>query len=282
MKAEFKGNPLIEIPKNIPSYNFLTGDFGEEVLEEYNSKVKQYYQDNSNLKVFNLNNGIVTGSNSYSIFPMFEILSKYGLRNANPADVQKIINKDKDFLRGVYVDLGLVLRTENSPNEYLAMQLSKQAKDRKYEFSDSYPLVFKSSDLELIADNNSRSGLGFKIKESATPFNAPELSHKNYSKKFKITNENGVPVFDKNGNRTNYTQDNGLSRFYLGRYSGLDSRNDGLAGLGGGFGRVVVLNDAEGVAPKIFESDLKQAKDKYLNSLKELQKRIDSEIKQNQ
>jgi len=27
MKAKFKGIPLIEMPKNIPSYNFLTGDF---------------------------------------------------------------------------------------------------------------------------------------------------------------------------------------------------------------------------------------------------------------
>lgn len=40
METEFKGNPLIEVPKNIPSYNFLTGDFGKEKLKEYNSIVK--------------------------------------------------------------------------------------------------------------------------------------------------------------------------------------------------------------------------------------------------
>jgi len=41
MKTKFKGNPLIEIPKNIPSYDFLKGDFGEEILKEYNSIVRE-------------------------------------------------------------------------------------------------------------------------------------------------------------------------------------------------------------------------------------------------
>lgn len=279
-KAEFRGNPLIEIPKNIPSYNFLEGDFGKEVLNEYNSKVKQDYKDNSNLKILNFSDGIVKGSNSYSIFLMNDILSKQGLRTANPVDVQKVINKDKNFLSGKYVDLGLVLRTENSPNEYLAKQLGKQSKDRKYDFSNSNPLVFKSSDLELIVDNNSSSGLGLKIKDSATPFNAKELDNKNGNKKFKTTNENGVPIFDENGNRTNYTQNDGLSRFGLGRDSNLGSWG-GLA-LSNSYGRVVVLNDAEGVAPKNFEADVIKAKETYLNSLKEIQERINSEIKQNQ
>jgi hypothetical protein len=281
MKAEFKGNPLIEIPKNIPSYNFLEGELGKEILEEYNSIVKQDYKDNSNLKVLNFSDGVVKGSNSYSIFPMFEILSKYGLRNANPADVQKIINRNENFLKNIYVDLGLVLRTENSPNEYLAKQLGKQSKERKYKFSNSNPLVFKSSDLELIVDSNSQLGLGFKIKESASPFNAREFDNEYDGKKFKTTNEKGVPIFDRNGNRTNYTRNDGLSGFDLIRYSDLYSGIGDLSDSSGG-GRVVVLNDAVGVAPKNFEIEMTKAKENYLNSLKEIQEKINFEIKQNQ
>ena len=164
MKTQFQGNPLIEIPKNIPSYNFLIGNFGKEFLEEYNGIVKSNYKDNSNLKVLKFTDNVIKGSNSYSIFLVNDILSKQGLRTATSSDVQKIVNKDKSFLSGIYVDLGIVLRTENSPNEYLAKQLGKQAKERNYEFSNKSPLVFKASDLELILDNNSDSGLGFKIK----------------------------------------------------------------------------------------------------------------------
>lgn len=256
--TEFKGIPLVEIPKNIPSYNFLEGDFGKEALKEYNSVVKSDYKDNSNLKVLNFNDGVVKGSNSYAVFLMNKILSKQGLRTANSADVQKVIDNYDKFLSGVYVDLGVVLRNEDGANEYLAKQLAKQSKDRKYKFSNSNPLVFKPSDLELIADSDSPSRLGFNIKESASPFNALELSSKNEGKKFKNTNKNGVPtIFDKNGNRTNYTTDNGLSGFGLGRYSGLYSW-DFLAPSHGD-GRVVVMNDAEGVAPEVLRE--------YINNL---------------
>lgn len=233
------------------------------------------------MKVLNFSEGIVKGSNSYSIFLMNKILEKEGLRTATFLDVQKIINKEDSFLRGVYVDLGLVLRTEDNPNIYLAKQLGEQAKQRNYKFSNSNPLVFKSSDLELILDGDSPSGLGVKIRESANPFNALGLSNKNYGKKFKHTNEIGIPIFDKNGNRTNYTRNDGLSGSGLGRLLDLYSWDDNLAGSIGG-GRVVIWDDAEGVALKNFEEGLIKIKENYVNSLKEIQNKIALEIKQNQ
>jgi len=244
MEVQFKGIPLI---KNIPIYNFLIGDFGKERIEEYNSVVKSKYKDNSNLRVLNFKDGVVKGSNDYAIFLMNDILSKYGLRTANPADAQKIIDNDEKFLRGVCVDLGVVLRNENSPNEYLARKLSKQAKERKYKFSNSNPLVFKPSDLELIVDSDSSFGLGFKIRDSASPFNASELNNKNCGKKFKNTNMNGVPIFNKNGDRTNYTIENGLSRFFLDRGSGLYSKGGSLV-VSYDDDRVVVWDDAKSVS----------------------------------
>lgn len=266
MKTQFKGNFLIKLPENIPIYNFLKGDFGKEFLEEYNGIVKSDYKDNSNLKVLSFKENVIKGSNIYSIFLANKILSQTGLRTATSTDVQKIINSDEKFLRNIYVDLGIVLRTEDNSNEYLAKQLGKQAKERKYDFSNENPLVFKASDLELILDENSSSGLGFKIKESANPFNAPKLSNKNSGKKFRITNEHGMPIFDKNENRINYTKDNGLSGFSLYRDSNLYSRDDNLANSDDN-GRVVVLNDAEGVAPKIlseYVKNLQKEKDKQI------------------
>lgn len=247
MKTQFKGNPLIEIPKNIPIYNFLIGDFGKEFLEEYNGRVKSYYKDNSNLRVLNFQDNIVKGSNTYSIFLADKILSQEGLRAITPADAQRIINQDENFLREIYTNLGIVLRTETDLNkylEYLAKQLGKQAKERKYDFLNEAPLVFKASDLELILDENSMSGLGFKIKESAEPFNAPELSYRDVHETFRITNEHGMPIFDENGDRASFTRKDGLSGFNLFRFVSLYSRYDDLA-VSHGIGRVVVVKDAK-------------------------------------
>ena len=249
MKTQFQGNTSKE---DKFSYHFLKGDFGKKFLEEYNGIVKSDYKDNPNLKVLNLKDNVVKGSNSYSIYLVDTILSqvgfRVGLRTATPSDIQDIIDIDKNFLKVFYVDLGCVLRTKNGVKGYLARQLGEQAKEMNYKFSSENPLVFKPSDLELILDENSNSGLGFKIKESATPFNASELSNKNNNKKFSKTNEKGVPIFDKNGNRTLYTREDGLSRFSLGMDSSLDSRYDGLSNsIGSGLtysndnGRVVVI-----------------------------------------
>ena len=278
MIAEFKGKPLIEIPKNIPSYNFPEGDFGKEIVDEYNSVVKSKYEDNSNLKVLTFKDNVVKGSNDYAIFLMNDLVAKYGLRTVNPADTQKIIDINENFLKGFYVDLGVVLRNENGANEYLARQLAKQAKDRNYNFSNSNPLVFKPSDLELIVDKNSSSGLGFKIKDLASPFNAPALSYKNDNKKFNKTNENGVPIFDKNGNRTNYTTENGLSRFGLYRVSDLDSGSGNLSGSGDG-GRVVLLNDAVGGAPKILMEYIDNLEKEKQDEIEKINSRYEKALK---
>jgi hypothetical protein len=252
MVAEFKGKSLIEIPKDIPNYNVLKGDFGKGIVDEYNSVVKSKYKDNSNLKVLNFRDNVAKGSNDYAIFLMDDIVAKYGLRAVNPADVQKIIDINGNFLKEFYVDLGVILRNdvdlgvilrhENVANEYLARQLANQAKDKYYNFSNLNPLVFKPSDLELIVDNNSPSGLGFKIKDLANPFNAPALSYINFYRKFNKTNEDGVPIFDKNGNRTSYTEKNGLSGFGLGGVLSLSSRDDNLA-YSNDVCRVVLIND---------------------------------------
>jgi len=220
------------------------------VLKEYNSIVKEDYKNNSNLKVLDFIGGVVKGSNTYSVFLMNKILSKENLRTATLTDIQKIIDKDETFLRGFYTDLGMILRTKENPNQYLANKLGKEAKERGYNFSNESPLIFKLSDLELVVDGDSPfRGLGFIIKESASPFNASELSNKNGNKKFKTVNKKGIPIFDNEGNRLFYTRDNGLAGCCLTKYSNVDSYCLGLSDSND-YGRVVIVYDAEGVAPK--------------------------------
>jgi hypothetical protein len=243
MTEEFKHANLIKIPQDILSYNFLEGDFGKEIIKEYNSIVKSKYKDNSNLNVFNYKDEVVKGSNVYSILVMDDLLSKYGLRTADSADASKIINNNEEFLKGFYVDFGIVLRNEGIANEYFAKELAKQSKKRNYKFSNANPLVFKPSDLEVVLDNNSSFGLGFKIKDLVSPFHAPELSYKNSGKRFKEINSNGVPIFDKNGSKFNYTGQRGLSRFNLCADSNLDSgwSNFESSGIQG---RIIVVRNA--------------------------------------
>jgi len=226
----------------ITQYGFLKGKFGQEVLKKYNSLIKSEYNNNPNLDVLNFGNEVIEGSNIPSVVLMNKILSKYNLRTANPVDVQNIIENNENFLNETYVDFGLVLRSEEGTNEYFAKELAKQAKERKYEFSNSNPLVFKASDLELIVDNNSPLGLGFNIKDSATPFNASELSYDYEEKRFNKTNEKGMPIFDEEGKRILFTNEDGLSRLYLTWSLNLGSKYDKIAGSYD-MGRIVVMNN---------------------------------------
>ncbi len=244
-------NSLIENSKNIPIYNFLTNDFGCDLLKEYSSFVKQKFANNPNLLVLKFEHNIVRGSNIYSACVMDKLLSRYKLRAPTLSDAQKIVDHNTSFLRNVYVDLGLVLRTEEGKNDYLAKQLGKQAKAFGYTFSKENPLVFQISDLELIKDNHSPFELSFNIKESAEPFNAKELSKEYNNKKFYKTDKRGIPIFDKNGKnsdeiekRTNFiqngTESDGLLGVYLGWWSDLISWLDDFSYSCDG-GRIVTI-----------------------------------------
>jgi hypothetical protein len=140
MKAEFKEKQLIQIPDGSFGYNFLSRDFGKEMFDEYNDVVNSKYKNNRNLKSLKFDNNIINNSNVFSTILMNKLLYKYGLRAINPADAQKIIDHDREFLKEVGVYLGIVLRTEEkfSLSNYSVMQitnkLAEQAKERNYKF----------------------------------------------------------------------------------------------------------------------------------------------------
>ena len=130
---KFTGKPLIEIPETIPVVNFLTGDFGKAVLEEYQARVKADYENARALNVLSYykGNDVVIGSNPFAVVLINKIVQPEGIRVATPADLERVIATNALPLRGQYEDSALVLRSEDNPNEYLAKDLNAQVKAKR-------------------------------------------------------------------------------------------------------------------------------------------------------
>ena len=87
-----------------------------------------------------------------------------------------------------------------------------------------------------------------------------------------------MPVFDKEGERTLYTQDKGLVRVYVGVDLGLGS-DDGHLADSDGNGRVVVKTGEAGSQNfGEYLSRLNQGKKGYFNNLRKLRDQINAEL----
>ena len=263
---KFYGKPMIEIPATVPVANFLGGYFGKEFLKEYNGRVEKDYNNSNKLKVLKYENGVVKGSNVFAVVlaNQLDIMKEQGLKTANQSDLEKILKTKALTLNGQYEDSGLCLRSEGDPNEYLAQHLMTQLKARG---KVKLPVILNLNDLELIKDSNSNYGLAFKLKKDAKSIYAPQLDNKNHNKKFSQTDENGLPIFNKDGSRILYAANSGLSRVYLISDFDLYSRNGDLADSLE-YGRVVVVS-AEGTS---------QGLDKYISKLQQEKAKADAEI----
>ncbi len=220
------------------TYEFLSGEFGKQIHE----KIIEKYQGVEAITKIPFKDSLVKGSNPFYVVAVNDELRSQNLdvRTATQADLEKILKTNALNLRDIYEDTGLVLRSEEEPNEYLAKNLAKQLKARGYKFSKTKPLLIWLKDCELIKDEKSDYGISFKIRDGAEILIAPEFTGENSGKKFSQTNDNGMPIFDDNGERYNWTRENGLSRLYLNRYLNVISSDDGLANSGEN-GRVVLV-----------------------------------------
>jgi len=243
---EFTAAPLIEVPTVIPRANFLTGDFGKAVLDEFKERAEADHDNADVLNVLLYSNNIVKGSNPFAVVLVNQIVSQAGLRTATPADLERVLQCNALPLRGQYEDSALILRSDGNPNEYLAGDLIKQVQARNPKAK--MPLMIPLAGLELANDSNSRYGLAFKLKEDAEVIYAPQLAGKNDGKRFSQTDRNGLPILDEEGNRIFYLWNNsGLSRLYLGRNLDLNGNyyDDDLGSSNDG-GRVVCVSDEVG------------------------------------
>ena len=241
MKAEFEGRLLIEVPKDTPKIGFLEGDFGREFLAEYNGRASKY-GNNSSLGELSIQDGLVKGSNPFTVVLANEVLAKEKLRTATQADLEKALKLRVLELRENYEDTGLVLRSEENPNSYLARDLTKQLRARNIKFE--YPVLLNLTDLSLKVDQDSDYGLAFNLKDEAVPVYVPVLNSLNGSRfNFSDVNEaTGLPQqLKKEGERYLFTRNSGLSRLYLDGDLNLDSYNDLFDSSNSG-GRIVVVS----------------------------------------
>ena len=270
---EFQGKPLIKILEYIPQADFLRGNFGKAVLEECRARVKEDYHDHDNLKVlrYNEEQNVVTGSNSFATSLVNKIIAEQG-HTATQAELERIIalNRPDLNLRGHYEDTGLVLRSNEEHNSYLANDLIAQLGNIEL------PVLIPLKNLELRNDDNSPYGLAFNI--IGETIYAPILNHdsENFSS-VDIDEEIGIPKKLRQGNRFFYTRKKGLSRLYLGGDLDADAGDEDLAGSGGD-GRVVVVSGE--AAKKNFVDLFKKIETSYQAQLEEIEKRKEKALKE--
>ena len=248
--------PILPITNSVPkkmdsfnsenaSYSFLEGNFGKQILEEYNQLVQEEYKNASALQNLSFADDVVKGSNPFAFALLNKVLQNHGKWIARPTDLERALEEKSINLKGTYGDSGLSLRSEKNPNEYLAKNLMSQLKEKDHNLGED-TIMIPLAGLGLKYDSNSPHNLAFQLTDSSEIIYAPQLNKSNHQKKFNSADEQGLPIFEDEGSRTLYSnQDEGLCRLY--RNGGLDlfARVEDLANSNSS-GRVVVC--AEGAS----------------------------------
>lgn len=247
------------------------GTLEADILGAYQERIKSYGEKaRKTLDVLSGKKSDLKGSNCFAPIILRDLLPT-GTRLATMADLGRATEINPRFLNGLYADTGLVLRTANDsyePNAFLAGSLTRQFQDRGINLESPKVVYFDA--LELGETFDSDYGLVFNLSERAKVgeniFDAPELTE-GFS--FKTMDERGIPIKDEEGNRTLYVKRDGLSRFYLGGNSGVDS-DGGVLAYSGVNGRVVVVS-AEGTRADFngYLANLKRVRDEQISQVQE-------------
>ena len=201
-------------PTNNANYSFLEGNFGRQVLEKYNQLAQDEYQNASVLQKLSFADDVVKGSNPFAFALLNRVLQNYGKWVARPADLERALEEGTIDLNGTYGDSGLVLRSENDPNEHLAKNLASQVKRKGYNVGGD-TIMIPLAGLRLVYDSSSPHDLVFQLTDSAEIIYAPQLNKTNHGKKFNHADGKGLPTFEDSGSRTLYSdEENGICRLY--------------------------------------------------------------------
>ena len=218
-----------------PELYKLSGKEAEERLKEYSKKIKHYdKRARGILDIFSLRNNELCGSNPFANV----LLASEDI--ALPSELEQAVRINPDYFSNTYEDIALILRTAGDSyqdNDYVAKHLAEQLKKRKVKL----PARISLRGLSLKKDNNSAYGLVFKLEENTEILHVPDFTHRNNGKRFFKTDERGIPIFEKEGDRYFHTRKDGLSRLYLGGGLYLGSYGESLADSSVG-GRVVIVS----------------------------------------
>jgi hypothetical protein len=230
-----EARPLVEIPENIPQIGFLGGRKGKEI----DNSIRRDFKDFAVLQVGNHSDDVVKGSNPFYVVAVQAKLPE-GVSVATQADLENALRMVTMDFRKTYEDTGLVLRTEEEPNSYLARNLIEQVKTR--DPKAKMPVMIPLRGLELERDADSPHGLSFKLGDDVELIYAPILNKEGGGfSSADINDKTGLPKKLGKGDRYLRTSNRGLSRSYLNWDLALGLGSGDLAGSDY-FGRVVLVD----------------------------------------
>lgn len=211
---------------------------GEDALMIYNSLPEQI---RSGLR-YNEDSKTIVGSTPFAVANLDAFAQKYNARTPNLRDLSR-----PEIMRIVqgkhYIDSrNLIARSRKDPNCSKNNSLLKTIYElaEQKEGSIKYPFMIEGFSFVPNSEDKKDYGLNLVANSDFKVFQDERFGGKYNMKSFSEVDELGIPKFDKNGNRTWYTKDKGLSGLYLNGSLNLDSYNDNLA-LSSCNGRVVFL-----------------------------------------
>ena len=208
-------------PVQYPVLSFL----GKDVLEEARECLRLQFPEESRtiLDQFIFYDGVIKGSN----IPGNILLSRVsGIQLAYPSQLEHAVRISPDYFKETYEDTAFMLREDGDPNSsknLIARDLYRQLKKRGIKPTPENPARISLAGTILRLDRSMHLGIGYDITEETDVVQDSRFSYLNNERRFKITDEQGVPIFDSEGTRVFCTKQGGLSRFYFGRVLILDS-----------------------------------------------------------
>ena len=229
-KSIIREQVFADIPEVVPTIGYFVD---EEMLSEYNKLVDKDYQGLQVLKPFSFDEekGEVIGSNvpgKILLFQKFLRSAGYEMSRLQELEDARAMHARNqavglDTSRYCYVDTDLLLRKNTERTADIVAQIAKR--DAKLA-ELKVPVAIGLDGLEVRVGGN-LNGLSYVLTDNAHIYEAPIYAGKN--KKFSRV-KNGVPVEDKDGNRTVWNNDSlDIERVFLNKILCVDASNDYLA-----------------------------------------------------
>jgi len=264
-QLELKGNFDWNRPKILTS--FLQGEEAELIYNSLEGNIRNGINYDYETKT-------IKGSTPFLAARVDTLVRPLGLRVTNLRDLSR--SEVMSMVQGKYYTDSPTLVVRSLKDSYEKnLPLIKRISEEVEEANGKLDLPFMIYGFDVKPWEEDLEGYGIDIlrREDFSVIHDERLSGKYNGEKFSEVDDLGLPLFDKDGKRTWYARDRGLSRLYLSRYLNVDSSDGHLANSYDN--GLVVLVSAEGarenfkdVSAKI-EADY-QAK---LNDLKERKER---------
>jgi len=198
-KAVFDKKP--EKPRVLFYADYLKGDFGKKIYKRYVRKIEELPRRSSILipylkDAIRLQNDEVKGSNPLTLITINSILEEEDCRIPTLCELEKIIKQSALYLPYGYVEtaIAVIKKDKDSTIEHLLEQLEER------KIKPKFPFMISLKDFESWDFPPLRLYLKKELRSSDVSY-APQFRPKNDKKVFSEQDENGLPIFSKEGCR---------------------------------------------------------------------------------